>query len=187
MSAADDAWEPRGLLLAAMLAIGAIGLTGVFVPFVPSKLTLVAALPVAGVLAYGTAWANAIAADRRRGRPDARQKRLAILIPGTLLLLFAYYAVAMTLPFAWTTATGTPGRIVADLEPVAIGSRHRTCDYRLQDGITGLPGTVSVCVDGGTYRRVEGRRLRVEVSGPQTPFGLRIDDHEVREDLGPLR
>ena len=187
MATSDDAWEPRGALLVAMLLIGAVGLTGVFVPFVPSTLTLVAAAPVALVLAYGTAWANAVAAERRRGHPDPREKRLAILILGTLLMLFAYYAVAMTLPFAWTTATGKPGMLLAELEPVAPGSRHRTCDYRLQDGVTGFPGTVSVCVDGRSYARWQDRRVLVEVRGPQTALGLRIDGHDVREDLGPLR
>lgn len=187
MGANDDAWEPRGGLLVAILLIGAVGLTGVFVPFVPSKLALLVAVPLALVLAYGTAWANAVAAARRRGRADTRLKRQETLILGTMLLLFAYYSVAMTLPFAWTTATGSPGRILAELEPKAIASRHRTCDYRLQDGITGLPGTVSVCVDGSTFRQYEGHRVLVEVGGPQTAFGLRIDDHDVREDLGPLR
>ena len=187
MGASDDAWEPRGVLLLAVLLIGAVGLTGVFVPFVPSKATLIGAVPLALALAFGTSWANAGAAARRRGHSDPRTKRTETLILGVMLLLFAYYSVAMTLPFAWTTATGSPGRILAELEPVASSSRHRTCDYRLQDGITGLPGTVSVCIDGGTYRDVEGRRVLVEVSGPQTALGLRIDDHEVREVLGPLR
>ena len=185
--ASDPFSEPRGWPLAGMLLVGGIGFVGVFVPFVPSTATLVAAAPVALLLAFGAARWHAVAAERRAGAPEPRQKRLATIVFGTLLLLFAYYAVAMTLPFAWTTATGTPGSLVAELEPVAIGSRHRTCDYRLQDGITGLPGTVSVCVDGGTFRRLRDRRVRVEVRGPRTLLGLRIDGHEVREDLGPLR
>ena len=186
--ATDDSGEPRGLMLVAMLLIGAVGLAGVFVPFVPSGATLAGAAPLALVLAYGTAWANAIAAERRRGRPDPREKRMGILVFGTILLLFAYYAFAMTLPFAWTTATGTPGTAEAELETADLsGSRHATCDYRLENGVTGFPGVVSVCIDRRTFERLQGRRVRVALRGPRTALGLRVDGHDVVEDLGPLR
>ena len=185
--ATQDPGEPRGGVLAAMLLVGAVGLTGVFVPFVPSRATLLGAIPVALALAYGIAWVNARAAGRRRGRPDPRETRLGVLVYGTILLLFAYYTVAMTLPFAWTTATGAPGRLVVELEPSKSGARHRVCDYRLGDGVSGFPGTTSVCIDGATFARLQERRVRVEIAGPQTAFGLRIDDHTILGDAGPLR